>query len=61
MDPVEDRTVFRLLAELTERPELYDFLFGSGVARDEEGVEILRGNMDGDREDARTSAFIGSG
>jgi len=51
----------KLLVEPMERPELYDFLFGSGVVREDEGVEILRGSMDGERDDARTSVARGNG
>jgi hypothetical protein len=61
MEPVEVLTVLKLVVEPTERPELYDFLFGSGVVLDEDGVEVvLRGSIDGDRDEARTS-FGGSG
>jgi hypothetical protein len=39
------------VAEPTERPELYDFLVvTSGVVLEEEGVEALRGIIDGERE-----------
>jgi hypothetical protein len=31
--------------------------FGSGVVRNEDGVEVFRGIIDGDREDARTEAL----
>lgn len=58
IEPVDVRTVLKLLTELMERPELYDFRFGSGVVRDEEGVEVLRGSMDGERELARASATV---
>lgn len=43
------------MVEPTERPELKDFLFGSGVVLEEDGVEIFRGTMDGERDEARTS------
>jgi hypothetical protein len=55
IEPVDVRTVLKLVVEPTESPELYDFRFGSGVVRDEDGVEILRGSIEGDREEARTS------
>ena len=29
-------------------PELYDLRFRSGVVRDDEGVTLLRGSMEGD-------------
>lgn len=61
MEPVEDRTVLKLFVELIERPELYDFLFGSGVVLDEDGVEIFRGSIDGERDDARISGAKGKG
>ncbi len=61
IDPVDVRTVLKLFTEPTESPELYDFLFGSGVVREEEGVEILRGSMDGERDEARTSVDSGGG
>lgn len=60
MEPVDVRTVLKLLVEPTERPELYDFLFGSGVVREDEGVEILRGSIDGERDEARTSVAKGN-
>ena len=53
--------VLKLLVDPTERPELYDFLFASGVVRDEDGVEILRGSIDGEREEARVSDASGIG
>ena len=57
MDPVEVLTVLKLVDDPTDRPELYDLRFGSGVVRDEEGVDVVfRGNMDGDRDEERTSA-----
>jgi len=61
IDPVDVRTVLKLLVEPTERPELYDFRLGSGVVREEDGVEIFRGSIDGDREEARTSVGNGIG
>jgi hypothetical protein len=53
--------VLKLALEVTERPELYDFLFKSGVVREEQGVEIFRGSMDGERDAERTSADNGGG
>lgn len=53
--------MFRLPLEVADSPELYDFRFGSGVVRDEEGVEIFRGSMDGERELGRKSADNGGG
>lgn len=43
--------------EVTERPELYDFLVAiSGVVLEEdEGVETLRGIIEGERELGRKS------
>ena len=61
IEPVDVRTVLKLLVEPTERPELYDFLFGSGVVREDEGVEILRGSIDGERDEARNSVAKGNG
>jgi hypothetical protein len=61
-DATEVRTVvLRLPLDVTERPELYDFLFRSGVVREEEGVEIFRGSMEGERDAERTSADNGGG
>lgn len=51
--------MLKLAAEATDRPELYDFLFGSGVVREEEGVDVLRGAEDGDLETARISGTMG--
>ncbi len=59
IDPVEVLTVLKLVEEPTDSPELYDFRLGSGVVLEEEGVEALRGNIDGDRDDERISA-VGS-
>lgn len=53
---VRTAVLLKLPLELTERPELYDFLFGSGVVREELGVEIFRGSIEGERELERTSA-----
>jgi hypothetical protein len=50
--------VLRLPLDATERPELYDFRFKSGVVRDEEGVDIFRGSIEGEREE-RPSADNG--
>lgn len=61
IEPVDVRTVLKLVVEPTDSPELYDFRFGSGVVREEDGVEILRGSIEGDREEARTSVATGSG
>jgi len=47
--------------EPIDSPELYDFLFGSGVVRDDDGVEVFRGNIDGERDEERTSAAGGGG
>lgn len=61
-DAVDVRTVvLRLALEATERPELYDLRFKSGVVREEQGVEILRGSMEGERDAERTSADNGGG
>ena len=57
IEPVDVRTVLKLVEDPTDRPELYDLRLGSGVVRDEDGVEVVfRGSMDGDREEERTSA-----
>lgn len=53
--------VLKLPLDVTERPELYDFLFRSGVVREDEGVEIFRGSMEGERDAERTSADNGGG
>ena len=55
MEPVEVLTVLKLIDEPIERPELYDFRFGSGVVLEEDGVDVFRGSMDGDREVERAS------
>lgn len=47
------------MVDATESPELYDFRLGSGVVRDEEGVEVFRGSIEGEREDALTEV-VGS-
>jgi hypothetical protein len=52
--------VLKLALEVTERPELYDFRFRSGVVREEEGVDIFRGSMEGER-DERPSPSNGGG
>lgn len=54
-EPVEVRTVLKLLVEVMDRPELYDFLLNSGVVRDEEGVDVFRGSIEGERDEARRS------
>ena len=54
----------KLALDVTERPELYDFLFTkckSGVVREEEGVVIFRGSMEGERDAERRSADNGGG
>lgn len=60
MDPTDVRWVLKLAFEVAESPELYDFLLGSGVVRCEEGVEVLRGIIEGDRELGRGSLDGGS-
>lgn len=50
MEPVEILLVLKLVVEPTDNPELYDFLFGSGVVLWEDGVDVFRGIMDGERE-----------
>lgn len=53
--------VLWLVAEATERPELYDFLFvTSGVVLDEDGVEAFKGIIDGEREFGRASTGGGA-
>lgn len=42
-----------LMFEPIERPELYDFRLGSGVVREDEGVGIFLGSIDGEREEVR--------
>jgi hypothetical protein len=62
IEPVDVRTVLKLVVEPIERPELYDFLLISGVVLEEEGVAVaFRGIMDGDLEEARSSAGGGGG
>jgi hypothetical protein len=57
MEPVEVLTVLKLVDDPTDKPELYDLRFGSGVVRDEDGVEVVfRGSIDGERDEERTSA-----
>ena len=55
IEPVDDRMVLKLLVDPTDSPELYDFRARSGVVRDEEGVEILRGSIEGERDEGRLS------
>lgn len=50
-----------LASEPTENPELYDFLLGSGVVLWDDGVEVLRGSIEGDREAGRSDAGGGGG
>lgn len=51
---LELRAEFMLVFDDSDIPELYDFLFGSGVVRDEDGVTLLlRGIIDGDCADDR--------
>lgn len=45
--------MLKLAVEVEERPELYDFRFGSGVVRNDEGVLVFLGINDGDFEEAR--------
>lgn len=47
--------MLKLVVEPTDSPELYDFLLISGVVLDDEGVEVFRGIMDGERELGRAS------
>jgi hypothetical protein len=58
---VRAAVVLKLALDVTERPELYDFLFKSGVVREEEGVVILRGSMEGERDAERMSPDSGGG
>ena len=51
----------KLLTELTDKPELYDFRFGSGVVREDDGVDVFLGRTDGDLDEARTSVVGGGG
>jgi hypothetical protein len=61
-EPVDVRTVLKLAFDPIERPELYDFLFGSGVVRAEEGVtDVFLGIIDGDLDSARVSRVTGGG
>lgn len=39
-----------VLVEVVESPELYDFLSGSGVVPDDEGVALFLGISEGDVE-----------
>lgn len=48
--------VLLLVLELTDKPELYDLRFMSGVVRDEEGVDVFLGSIDGDRDDGRPAS-----
>lgn len=50
-DPVDVREVLKLVLELIESPELYDFRLISGVVRDDDGVDTFRGSIEGDRDD----------
>ena len=45
IEPVELRTVLKLMDEPMEKPELYDFRLGSGVVLEEDGVEVFRGSI----------------
>lgn len=60
-DPVDVLTVLLLASDPTENPELYDFLLGSGVVLWDDGVEVLRGSIEGDREAGRSGAAGGGG
>lgn len=61
-EPVDVLTVLKLMEDPTDRPELYDFRFISGVVRDEEGVaEAFRGIIEGERECSRCSRGGGGG
>lgn len=53
--------MLKLALEVTDNPELYDFLFGSGVVRDEDGVDVLRGSIEGDFDVARMAELRSTG
>jgi hypothetical protein len=61
IEPVEVRWVFRLAVEPTESPELYDFLLGSGVVLEDEGVDVFLGIIEGERELGRAASRVGGG
>lgn len=62
VEPIEVLTVLKLMDEVTERPELYDFRLISGVVLDEDGVpEAFLGIMEGDLDSARVSMDTGGG
>lgn len=51
VDPIDVLWGLKLVLEATDRPELYDLrLLTSGVVRNDDGVEVFRGIIDGDRE-----------
>lgn len=61
-EPVEVLMVLKLLVEVMDKPELYDFLCMSGVVRDDDGVaDAFRGIIDGDLECSRCSSGGGGG
>lgn len=50
-----------LVVELTDRQELYDFRLTSGVVRDDDGVMLFLGIIDGDRDVGREWESRGGG
>lgn len=44
-----------------ERPELYDLRLISGVVREDDGVEVFLGSIDGERDAARPAGISGCG
>jgi hypothetical protein len=53
--------VLKLADEFTDRPELKDFrLLMSGVVLEDEGVDVLRGIMEGERDVDRVSGCGGA-
>jgi hypothetical protein len=62
VEPIDVRTVLKLVLEPTERPELYDFRLMSGVVRADDGVpDAFLGIIEGDLDSARASIETGGG
>jgi hypothetical protein len=56
-DPVDVLAVLKLAFEPMERPELYDLRLISGVVREDDGVGVFRGSMEGERDLARPAGI----
>ena len=60
-DAADIRSELKLVFEEMEMPELYDFRFGSGVVRLDDGVTLFRGIIEGESATERRPNEGGSG